>query len=90
MIRVGEANLGLFERLLPRFGDEESNSIIHHRKPLLEGESRSTLSEAIETVHSMDHMHEVGHAQAMKLLHSLEDARRLRNIALQVGDQTGE
>jgi hypothetical protein len=88
MIRVGDANLDLFKRLLPRFGEEESDSITHHRKPLLEGESRSSLSDAIETIHSMDLVHDVPHPEATKLIHSLENARRLRTIALEVGDQS--
>jgi len=83
---VGSANLRLFERLLPQFSQEESDSIMHHRKPLLEGESDASLTDAIDTIQNMESEKRVSSAHGDALVHALQNAKNLRSVAESLGD----
>lgn len=84
---VGRSNLRMVRKWLPIFAQEESQSILAHRKPVLEGETEQSLSDAIETLRIMEKKKELSPQGAEGLLHSLQDAMSLHDIVLQVGDE---
>ena len=86
---VGESNLRLVKRLLSQFSVEEANAIMHHRKPLFEGESEMSLIEAIDTIRDMETRNQVSPTTGDRLIHSLTNARNLRSVALELGDISG-
>lgn len=85
-LHVGAANFNLVQRLLSQFADEEADAITHHRKPLLEGESDTSLTEAIYMIREMERKHQVSPDNGDGLIHALQNAKNLRSVALQLGD----
>jgi hypothetical protein len=77
----------MFAHFKQQFSEEESNSVMSHKKPLLEGETGRSLSDALHAIREITRRAHIPEEDVLSSIESFKDARQLRMLAEIIGDQ---